>query len=630
MIAVLRRAKDCGDEYRFVAVELHEPTKSMLARHQAGEHVEREGHSVLLNRSTGSTYEAVVSLDAGQLRSWTHIPDVQPAVMLDEFEEVEEACKKDPGFREALAKRGVTDMAAVCVDPWSAGFYGEDSMGRRLLRALIYVRLGDNDNPYAHPVDNLVVVFDVNRMEVVTMEDHGIVPVPKRNENYGRDFQPRMREIRPLEVLQPDGPSFELDGYALSWQNWQLRIGFSPREGVVLHQVAFKDGDTVRPVLHRGSLAEMVVPYGDPDPIQARKNAFDAGEYNIGQLANSLRLGCDCLGEIRYLDAALTDSRGHAVVIENAVCLHEEDAGLLWKHTDFRTDEVEVRRSRRMVISWIATVANYEYAFYWNLYQDGTINFEIKLTGVVSTGVRDQASGYGQLLNRDGLYAPVHQHLFSVRLDMDVDGEENSVYEVNTVAPPMGPANPYGNAFYPEERLLETELDGRRNANPATGRHWKVVNHDRRNAVGEPVGYRLVAQSAIPRYAHEEAYVSKRTEFTRHHLWVTSYDQSERYAAGSYPNQSHGGVGLAEWTARDRPIVNTDVVLWHTLGSSHLVRLEDWPVMPVQHVGFKLEPVGFFDRNPTLDVPPSSSTCSSDGTSQGGDACDKATVDPAA
>lgn len=620
-VGVLGRDRRLGSGYRFVAVELQEPDKELLARHAAGEPIEREAHAVLLDRETGGCHHATVSLPGAKVTSWEHVPGVQPAVMLDEFFEVEEICKRDPLFREVLAKRGITDMDRVCVDPWSSGFYGDDDEGRRLLRALIYTRRGDSDhdNPYAHPIDNLVAIFDANRMEVVAMEDHGVLPVPEPSGNYAADLQPSMRDIRPIEILQPEGPSFELDGWSLSWQKWRLRLGFTPREGVVLHQVVYQDGDTLRPVLHRAALSEMVVPYGDPGPVQAKKNAFDAGEYNIGQLTNSLTLGCDCLGEIRYLDAVVVDSHGKPVVIDNAVCLHEEDVGILWKHTDFRTEDVEVRRSRRMVISFIATVANYEYGFYWYLYQDGTIELEIKLSGVVSTAVLPHGikSRYGQLLNRDGLYAPVHQHLFNVRIDLDVDGTANSVYEVDiTPADPSPTANPYGNAFYPTERLLDTELAARRMANPSSGRHWKIVNHQRRNAVGDPVGYRLIPTNTVTRFAHPEAHVSERAGFTSHHLWVTPYEPAERYAAGDHPNQDRGGSGLPSWTEQDRSLVDADVVLWHTLGSSHLVRMEDWPVMPVQHVGFKLEPVGFFDRNPSLDVPPTASTCSGDGATR--------------
>ena len=353
-------------------------------------------------------------------------------------------------------------------------------------------------------------------------------------------------------------------------------------------------------------MAELVVPYGDPEEQNFRKNAFDVGEVGIGILANPLTLGCDCLGQIYYFDAVLNDSFGGPVHIPNAVCLHEEDFGILWKHTDWRTGQAEVRRSRRLVISFIATVGNYEYGFFWHLYQDGTIEFQVKLTGVVN----NMAVAPGEVPKYGSLIAPqlgahIHQHFFSVRLDMNVDGRNNSVYEVNTKAEPMGPANPQGNAFFAEKTLLATELEAQRNTDPLTGRYWLIANPSVNNYIGQPVSYKLVPGENILPFAHPEASVSKRAGFMRKQLWVTPYSPDEMAPTGPYPNQHPGGSGLPEWTEADRSVENTDIVVWYNFGHHHVPRPEDWPVMPVMYTGFKLMPVGFFDRNPALDVPPS-------------------------
>jgi primary-amine oxidase len=223
-------------------------------------------------------------------------------------------------------------------------------------------------------------------MEVVRVEDHSVVPVPQQKGNYTAEAAGERKDLRSLEITQPEGTSFEVNGHEIRWQKWRMRIGFTPREGLVLYTVGYEDDGRVRPILYRASLSEMVVPYGDPRPGQWRKNAFDAGEFNVGALANSLEHGCDCLGEIRYFDAVVADGNGNPLTIRNAVCLHEEDYGLLWKHCDMRTQDTEVRRSRRLVISFIATIGNYEYGFFWYFYQAGTIEFEGKLTGIVSTG----------------------------------------------------------------------------------------------------------------------------------------------------------------------------------------------------------------------------------------------------
>lgn len=615
-VRILRDKQRLPAQYRFVQVALHEPPKETVLNYRDGEEIDREAFVILLDNDEGATYEGVVSLSRGEVRSWRQVAGVQPPITLEEFAECEAACKRSPEFREALRKRGVDDVDSVIVDPWSAGAY-EDDQGRRLARALTWVRMGPDDNAYAHPVENLVAIVDLNRMEVIRIEDYGIVPVPKESGNYRpKDIGQLRTDLKPLEITQPQGPSFQVDGHLVRWQKWQFRIGFTPREGLVLHTIAYEDGGRLRSVLYRASLSEMVVPYGDIAPVHRRKNAFDAGEYNVGALANSLELGCDCLGEIYYFDAHLADGRGNPKTIKNAICLHEEDYGILWKHFDFRTGHTEVRRSRRLVVSWIATVANYEYGFYWYFYQDGTIEVEVKLTGIMSTGALPpgEKTRYGQVLNADGLYAPIHQHLFNFRLDMDVDGLANEVYEVELEQEPPGPHNPEHSGYYVKETLLTRESEAQRVMDPLRGRYWKIVNPAVKNKLGEPVAYKLEPHANILMYARPEASVYKRATFATKHLWVTPYAPGERHAAGDYPNQHPGGAGLPEWTKADRNIVNTDVVLWYTLGSAHVPRPEDWPVMPVTYCGFSLRPVGFFNENPALDVPPSPGHTNGHGT----------------
>lgn len=208
---------------------------------------------------------------------------------------------------------------------------------------------------------------------MIRVEEYGQWSLPTNPGNYSFETLTRTNfrsDIKPLHIAQPDGPSFILSDHRISWQKWDFIIGFNAREGLTLHDVCYLDKSRRRPILFRGSLCEMVVPYGDPTPAHRRKNAFDVGEYGIGMCANSLKRGCDCKGHIEYLDADLCDSRGRGLKIENAICIHEEDYGILWKHTDRRLDDSsEVRRSRRLVVSSISTVENYIYGFYWYFYQ---------------------------------------------------------------------------------------------------------------------------------------------------------------------------------------------------------------------------------------------------------------------
>jgi len=610
-VAILREAGKVTPTTRFVSISLKEPDKALVHAFTGKEAIPREAFAVLFDNGTNACHEAALSLASRKVLSWEHIPGVQPTMTMDEQIECEQAVLASPEFKAALKRQyGVEDMKLVMVDIWSAGFYGsEEDRTRRLARPLCFLRVDPTDNGYAKPIEGLRPVVDLNEMRVIRVEEYGHWPLPPQQANYAAARGTHFRtDIKPLAIMQPEGPSFEVEGYQVRWQKWSFVIGFNAREGLTLNHLRYMDNGRNRSVLYRGSLSEMVVPYGDPAPQQARKNAFDAGEYGLGYCANSLELGCDCLGFIKYFDGHLCTSRGGLLTIRNAVCMHEEDYGILWKHTDRRLNTPEVRRSRRLVISSIATVENYEYGFFWYLYQDGNIQFEIKLTGILSLGALSpgEKSPYGTLVAPQ-LYAPNHQHFFNMRLDFDLDGTANSVCRVDVVSDAPGPKNPFENAFSAREHGLKTEKEARANLNLETARTWKVVNPNSRNSLGQPVGYKfLPGDNCIP-FASKNAWWRKRAGFVDHHVWITPYREGERHAAGDYPNQSQGGDGLPRWTEADRSIAETDIVLWYTFGHTHLARPEDFPVMPAAYIGFLLKPNGFFTENPGNDVPPSMS-----------------------
>jgi len=605
-VSLLRQADKVTPTTRFVSVSLREPKKELLDRAAAPP---REAFAVLFDNATNSCFEAALSLTDGKLLSWRHVPGVQPTMTIDEQVECEQAVLKSPEFAAALERHtGVKDTSLVMVDIWSAGNYGtEEDRTRRLARPLCFLRTDPTDNGYVRPIEGLRPVVDLNTMQVIRVEEHGEWPLPPGECNYAADrVEPQRRDIKPLDIAQPQGPSFDVQGNVVRWQKWSFVIGFNAREGLTLHDLRYQDGPTSRKILHRASLTEMVVPYGDPKPTQRRKNAFDVGEYGMGMCANSLELGCDCLGLIRYFDANLLTSRGEPLLIKNAVCMHEEDFGILWKHTDRRLEKPEVRRSRRLVVSSVSTVENYEYGFFWYLYQDGNIQFEIKLTGILSLGALPpgEKSPYGHLVAPQ-LYAPNHQHFFNVRLDFDLDGAPNSVQQVDVHPDAPSDANPFQNAFQARAQTLKTELEARANLKAETSRTWKIVNPSSLNAVGEPVGYKFVPGDNAWPMASPEAWWRKRAGFVNHHVWVTPYSEDEKYGAGDYPNQNSGGDGLIRWTEQNRPIENTDVVFWYTFGHTHIPRPEDYPVMPTAYIGFLLKPQGFFALNPANDLPPS-------------------------
>lgn len=621
--AILRRDRDvraaAGGTWRITGIEMAEPSKAELAAFEAGgPRPARRAVALCLDRAHNATYRSVVSLSDDRIESFEHVPGVQPNFTVDEFTECDAMVRAHPEIVAALARRGITDMDLVFVDTWT---YGDpvappEYRDRRIGWADIWLRSMAGGNPYANQVSGLHCVIDLNSMELLRVEDTGPFAdgtaarptvmgeyVPSRIPDRIRDAG-RREPLKPLEITQPDGPSFTLDGNLLRWQNWSLRVGFNHREGVTLHQIRFRDGDRERSVAHRISFAEMMVPYRDTSDDHYRRTAFDIGEWGLGFMTTSLALGCDCLGEIRYLDATLHNSKGEPYEIPNAVCIHEEDNAVLWKHVDHDTG-AEVRRMRRLTVSFHVTVANYEYLTYWRFYQDGNIECEVRATGImVTTPFPDGPTPATGTLVDERTYAPFHQHFLIARLDLDVDGTDNTVYCSESHAEPIGPDNPYGLALVQRNVALRTESEGRQDMDFATQRGWKVVNTNVVNSLGTHPAYKLVPGGAFPAMFDPASEVFQRATVIGHTLWVTPNHPEERWPAGEFVNQSKTDHGLGAWTKANRSIENTDVVLWYVFGIHHITRPEDWPIMPADVVSFWLKPFGFFDRNPSLDVEP--------------------------
>ena len=606
--AILRRDQGVTDSWRFASIELKEPAKADVKTWRPGDAVPRRSFSVLWDRQTNQTYEAVVDLLSDRVDSWTHQPDVCPNFTIDEYHEVDEALHKHQDVLARLAARGITDPSLVFFDVWT---YGNAMMpelwrDRRLGWCDLWMRETPKGNPYAHPISGLKIIVDMNTLEVLEIEDHHDYGLPEVDGEY----DPRVRgtqertDLKPLEISQPEGVSFTVDGNELRWQNWSMRLGFNYREGPVIYQVAFHDNGTRRDIAYRMSFAEMVVPYRDPGFDHYRRTAFDVGEWGLGYMTTSLELGCDCLGETVYVDAVVHDTRGEPVEIPRAVCLHEEDGAVLWKHVDAETG-AQVRRLRRMVVSAHVTVANYEYLVYWKFYQDGNIECEVRASGLmVTTPMQSDgdSSPYGTTVDKR-TYAPFHQHFIIAKLDLDIDGEENTVIEVDSTAAPISEDNPYGLALSTQSTTIETESQSARDFNWETQRIWKVINPSKVNKHGSNTAYKLVPGAAIPSLLDSSSPVYQRAPVIDHTVWVTAYDDAERWPAGDYPTQSSDDTGITRWIADDAPLVGTDVVLWYVFGIHHITRIEDWPIMPVDIISFWLKPFGFFDQNPSLDAP---------------------------
>ncbi len=623
-VAALKSSRELSDDVFFPLLALHEPDKNEVAAFVPGTEIRRRAAAVVMDRKANKTYQAVVDLTSRSVESWKEVPGAHPAVLLDEYGTVGAIVRLDPQWQAAMRRRGITDFNQVYLDCWAPGYVVvPGSEGARLMRVLSFFK-GQAINQYGRPIEGVVAMVNVNTGKVVELVDTGVVAVPDETVTDFFDSKaigPAREAPGRLTTAQAEGRGFEILGNEISWQKWRFRYTLHPREGLVLHTIGYQEGDRVRPILYRASVAEMVVPYADPSLAWNWRSAFDQGEYGLGRTCNSLQLGKDVPSNAILLDAVFANDRGVPYVHPAALSVYEQDGGLLWKHFDPDSGKTASRRGRQLVITYVTTIGNYDYALDWTFHQDGSLELGVHLTGILlGKGVIPQScenckqlataksavepqgdQRYGTLVD-EAVVATNHQHLFSFRLDFDIEAPDNSVAESSVRGLPTGPDNPLGNAFIHVETPLRVESQARRDLNLAEHRRWKVYNPTIRNARGHLVGYVLEPGPNSVAYAQAESLVRKRAGFINHHVWVTRHKPDENHSAGDYPRQRSIGEGLPLWSG-DESLENQDLVLWYTLGITHIPRAEEWPVMSAAHTGFRLAPAGFFSRNPALDVP---------------------------
>lgn len=634
-----------GQEINFNTLTAREPSKlEYLAWKEGGKPVPRVAYFIVLVKGFNGVHEGLVEISSLKILSITETQNVQPMLTVEDLARCEDIIRKDPGVIEQCVLSGVpeNEMDHVYCDPWAIGFDERWGSSRRLQQAMVYYRSNEDDSQYSHPLDfcpildpeiGKVIYIDIPKVrKPLSKHPHSNFHAQGVKEKYGG----YRTTGKPINITQPEGVSFNVQGNVIEWSNFKLHIGFNHREGIVLSDITYNDHGNVRPIFHRMSLCEMIVPYGCPDFPHHRKHALDIGEYGAGFMTNSLALGCDCKGLIHYLDASMPDKQGKAVTVKNAVCIHEEDDGILYKHSDFRDDyaTLTVVRATKLIISQIFTAANYEYCIYWTFMQDGSIRLEVKLTGILNTYVcDDQGSDVGPwgTIVYPNVNAHNHQHLFALRIHSRVDGDGNSAAAVDAVPleyPTGHPENMYGNGFYAKKTTFKTVKESITNYELSTGRTWDLFNPNKSHPyLKKPPSYKLVSTFTPPLLAQPGSLPYKRacwalntvTVFPYKDIKCTDPGKDEDYDRRVYPSGNHvcqwsgdGQIGMRKWIGDGSdPIENSDIVMMHTFGITHFPAPEDFCVMPAEKIEVLLRPRNFFLENPGLDVVPSYSMTTS-------------------
>ncbi|KAA8913640.1 copper amine oxidase [Sphaerosporella brunnea] len=626
--AAILRAKFPLKNFHFKAITLREPLKAALLAwlEGTGPTPPREAYVCYYIRGTPHFFESVIDIAGGallsdeQIKAGYHGPADGP-----EIEAAEKAALADAGVQAALEKLCLPEGSVVVADPW---IYGSDGVtdAKRQFQCFLYLQSphgerNPDSNHYAFPL-TISPVVDVETMTVVRI-DHlptgaDATPTPPKPyrvpppSEYTPEHQSLRTDLKPLHVVQPAGASFTVTeevpdsgGAVIEWQKWRLRTGFNHREGMVLYNIAY-DG---RDIAYRISLSDMSIPYADPRPPYHKKAAFDLGDAGAGVMANNLKLGCDCLGSIHYLSSNLSTDVGTVLAMPNVICIHEQDSGIGFKHTNYRTGRPVVTRNRELVLQSIITVSNYEYILAFIFGQSGEFHYEVRATGILSTAPIEPGVEvpWGTVVH-PGVLAAHHQHIFSLRVDPQIDGAGNKVVYEEAVALPAddddAATNPFGVGYV--TRTTELTHSQGIDTRSATNRVFHVQSTTKTNPINRlPVGYKLTIPPFQKLLAQPRSLHHARVEFGDHALYVTKYREGELFAAGKWTNQSRGGEGVRSWAARADPLDRGDPVLFVQFGINHIPRIEDFPVMPAEVLRVSFKPANFFSRNPGIDVPPS-------------------------
>ena len=628
VLEVLHAAKRLDAGTTVPLVQLHPPAKDTVLEWKAkGGSLDRRAMAVVGREGEG--FEALINLTVGKLESWTQLEGVEIPWGPEELGAAIDLVQEDPRAIAAMKRRGYDDWIFLSCITLPPGYFGtEEQKGRRVG----YVTCNDlrkARNTWARGIEGFTAVVDLDENRVLRVEDGEIVPIPATRSDFDRaSVGPARKPAGQLRVDQPNGPGFVLDGHQVEWQKWNFHMRVDQRVGTILSLVSYRDGDADRSVLYEAHLSEIFVPYMDPAPGWYHRSFIDAGEYPQGGLIKDMLPGQDCPSYAKMFDQVVPGEGGQPQTVRNSLCIFERSGGAVaWRHFDSdRPALSESRPATELVVRSAASIGNYDYLFDWVFRQDGSIEVKVGATGIVeakpvrsrgrSIEVASSAGGakkfdvgrdedaddaYGRYVD-DHVVAVNHSHYFSFRLDFDIDGQENSLLVDRFERKTLPSDHLRRSVWVAETSVAATEAEARMNLNLRKPKMWRIASTHATNKVGYPTSYQIKSGSNASTLLSEDDFPRRRAGFINHHLWVTPYRASERYAAGDYPTLSTPDQGLSAWS-KERPIESTDVVVWHTVGMHHMVRAEDWPVMPLMWHSFELRPFDFFDANPALDVP---------------------------
>jgi primary-amine oxidase len=625
---VLIASRRFSHETKFAWIELEEPPKAVVEQFHPGEDFPRKAYLTAIDFGAGKSFAVHVDIKARRIVALDELERLQPGLTDHDIDVAREVVSADERIAAALVKRGIaprdgrkpirTLYMGMGADPTLENENG------RLLRVM-FVSDQDAINDFGPVVDGLMAVVDVYARRVVRLYEDPGAPIVKVPHDI---FDPAVRgpATRGPAPVTVSGRSFKVEGHVVEWGPWRFRFGFNPREGLVLYQLSFDDHGRRRPIVYRASLSEVVSRYADTPATRAPMEFFDESNFGLGYLATSPVPGRELPGNAVMLAALLPvpDQSSFSQAYRNSIYVYERDAGNLYYYQ--QGERRIAARASELVIGFMVPLGNYTYGLNWVFKQDGSFAFEAELAGEILTeltraqrceacaaivqapGARDpkaQADGAAEpfaTLVHPNVLGVDHQHWFNLRLDFDVDGSANAVMENAVAVPKAGGDAEAGSRLTLTHTVLTRAVDAKRDADGSNSQSWTIYNPSSLGATGRPVGYTVVPGDSIATFyppAREQGIAA----FTFHQFWVTPYRDGEHFADGRYPNQPPPDYADTLYHyANEQSVFDRDIVIWYSLGETHVPRPEDYPLMPTMKLSVLFRPEGFFGHNPSLGL----------------------------
>ena len=610
---ILRRGGHTDDSTPILSLTLEPPGKSAVLTWSPGQPLTRAARATI--RRDRINREIVIDLDTDRIAFVEEVPGPgQPPLVLEEIFAAIELTLGDETMRAGLAKRGITDFDALFCAPRTSGNFGAAyEQQRRIVKVDCFDLSNNASNIFAAPIEGLFAIVDVESGEVLEVTDLGVVPVVQTTYSLSPDAQAELRDTEPVRIVSSGDGNIRIDGWTAAWNNWRFHMRWDPRAGLIISMVEYLNKAKWRHILYQGNVSEIYVPYQDPTTGWYYRNYMDEGDYGLGTTHSPLVAGADCPDNAIYLSPVMANPAGGADELTNRICIFERPTGdVTWRHYDLVSEALDARPNVELVVRFIATVGNYDYLFDWVFDNKGQITYRLGASGLDAVkGVKAQSlsdpgasadTRYGPLI-APGLAGINHDHFFSIRLDIDVDGPTNRFVRDKLVPKRLDDDSERRSIWMTERDVARTDSEAKYRLSFDKPSLWRVESSARKSALGYATSYALKPAGNARPLVDEDDTALTRAQFVNFHLWVTPYSADELWAGGRYSNQSLPGSGLPDWTKDSRDIEDADIVLWYTLGFHHIPSSEDWPVYNLGWNSLTLRPYNFFDTNPAMDLP---------------------------